>query len=180
MDVYDDSLLFYQYIKYNGYNPGYNEKTLELLNPVNKSVSRYLKKDNHSQFLLSREVKYEDLDNYDIDGANGYIDKNSGIVIPNINHKNINNIDLDLFKYLIILHDWNRNHLEQINQIIYLDRKLKKYIGFIFNNGDTNKNEKIGLYKNILYYINIINSYEHTIVHDTINNDKELYLIKTK
>ena len=180
MDVYEDSLLFYQYIKYNGYNQDYDEKTLELVNPVHKSVSRYLKKDSYSQFLLSREVKYEDLDSYDIDGANGYIDKNNGIVIPNINNKNINNIDLDLFKYLVIFHDWNRNHLEQINQIIYLDRKLKKYIGFIFNNGDTNKNEKIGLHKNILYYINVINLYEHTIVHDTINNDKELYLIKTK
>lgn len=78
----EDALSFLFFLLTEGYDPYKYENTLELIQSASNSMSKYLK--NCKQFLLSHQVSYQDLESYQIKGANGYLSDiyNKGIVIP--------------------------------------------------------------------------------------------------
>lgn len=75
-EVNDNALLFWGFINAYGFNPNNYSNNLELIQSVPNSISQYLK--DYKHFLLSENVRYEDLETYGIKGAHGYIDKNGG------------------------------------------------------------------------------------------------------
>ena len=76
----NDSKLFYDFIRSNGFNPENYYQTLELVQSVPNSMSQYLRE--YKQFLLSRKVTYSELEEYDIKGALGYLEADATITVP--------------------------------------------------------------------------------------------------
>ena len=62
-----------------GFNPNYYQRILELLQSAPLSLSKDLKK--YNPYLLSKKVNYQELEDYGIDGAYGYLE-NSKILVP--------------------------------------------------------------------------------------------------
>lgn len=74
-----NAYLFKEYIMSLGFNPERYDQILELNQGVIGSLSILLK--NYRQFLLSTKVKYSELHEFGIYGANGYVSQD-GIFVP--------------------------------------------------------------------------------------------------
>lgn len=149
-------------------------------------MSKYLK--NCKQFLLSHQVSYQELKDYQIKGANGCLSDiyNKGIVIPR--SKTVNTYfnqghsypNISDFGAIIALHNWNESDLKQINATLCYPEK-DHYLGFMTDKNDETLNIKLEIYRTLLDRLNTITQKKHKIVHETIQNgEKQLYLIKRK
>lgn len=198
-EVNNNALLFWGFINAYGFNPNNYSNNLELIQPVSNSISQYLKDYNH--FLLSKSVRYEDLENYGLKGACGYIDKNEGIIVPKSiegdeyfrNHQGkVPSKQIPRYSYpaitdfdsIVSYYDWTSNttmeQLRQITESIYFPFS-DRYIGFITNKDDEKLLEKVGIIYDILTVINNSEQKQYKLIHDTVSNkNKELYLIKKK
>ena len=65
-----NSALFLQYIQAYGFDPDNYLYMLELFQSAKGSISQFLKP--YRQYLLSRRVEYDELNQLGIDGAYGY------------------------------------------------------------------------------------------------------------
>lgn len=74
-----NSALFLQYIQAYGFDPDNYLYMLELFQSAKGSISQFLKP--YRQYLLSRRVEYDELDQLGIDGAYGYFHED-GILVP--------------------------------------------------------------------------------------------------
>ncbi len=194
------SRLFLEFMFVNNFQPENYANILELIQSVPNSLSQYLT--NYEQFLLSKQVSYTDLENYKINGAHGYMDKDEGIIVPKsleadeyFRKKQEKVPDKQIPRYIyptitdfnsiIFYYDWSKiTNLELLKQVItssfYFQFK-NYYIGFIANKDDENLKEKVSIISDILKGINIISSQEHTLAYDTISDiNKEFYLIKKR
>lgn len=199
-EVNDNALLFWGFINAYGFNPNNYSNNLELIQSVPNSISQYLK--DYKHFLLSENVKYEDLETYGIKGAHGYIDKNEGIIVTRSiaadeyfrNHQGkLPSKQIPRYTYpaitdfdsIVTYYDWTSNtNLKQLRQITesICFPVSDRYIGFITDKDDEKLLEKVELISDILTVFNN-DGYlkQYKLVHDTVSNkNKELYLIKKK
>lgn len=193
----DNSFLFLEFMRSNGFKPENCDNILELVQAVPGSLSQYLK--TYKQFLLSRAVKYSDLKTYDIKGAYGYVEESEGIVvpktiiadeyfrekqgkvvdkqIPRYTHTNINEFDTVIAFSDDIL---NKEDLRQILTGLSFGF-INRCFGFIAAKDDRMLLEKQDVFKYVLDELNKASNKQYTLVHDTDScKNKELYLIKNK
>lgn len=193
------SRMFLEFMFVNNFQPKNYDNILELIQSVPNSLSQYLT--NYKQFLLSEQVSYVDLKNYEINGARGYIDKNEGIVIPKsteadgyFRERQGKVFDKQIPRYVhppitefnstISYYNWTSftdlRVLRQISSSLYFPFE-DYYIGFIINKNDDYLEEKRDVILNILEGVNISSSNIHTLAHDTVSDiNKEFYLIKKR
>lgn len=193
--------IFLDFLIDNGFNPENYKNILEIIQSVPNSLSKYLK--YYPQFLLSEKVDYSELISHQIKGANGYIDKKGGIVVPKTEEgdKYFKDLALQLklycqkkipyyypiiseFDSLIAYYDLNKEQQISIDQIVNATIPLieDKYIGFI---ADTKNQEQITknleIFSILLEVIKSNSRQDYTMIHDTVSSqEKELYLIKRK
>ena len=188
-----NSLLMLKYMISEGFNPNNYQRILELLQSAPLSLTKDLKE--YNPYLLSKKVNYQELSDYGIDGAYGYL-QNNRILVP----KTIYNDDHFLyqpakslykrysysvpsigeFDTIVFFEDFSEDNLsdEQKNSIynaIENSLKLKNlYFGFItkMNDPQTDYVDQIVKPK-----IDQIDSYK--LSYETISEEnKKLYLIK--
>ncbi len=193
--------IFLDFLIDNGFNPENYKNILEIIQSVPNSLSKYLQ--YYPQFLLSKKVDYSELISHQIKGANGYIDKKGGIVVPKTEEgdKYFKDLALQLklycqkkipyyypiiseFDSLIAYYDLNKEQQISIDQIVNATIPLieDKYIGFI---ADTKNQEQINknleIFSILLEVIKSNSRQDYTMIHDTVSSqEKELYLIKRK
>lgn len=193
--------IFLDFLIDNGFNPENYKNILEIIQSVPNSLSKYLK--YYPQFLLSEKVDYSELISHQIKGANGYIDKKGGIVVPKTEEgdKYFKDLALQLklycqkkipyyypiiseFDSLIAYYDLNKEQQISIDQIVNatIPPIEDKYIGFI---ADTKNQEQITknleIFSILLEVIKSNSRQDYTMIHDTVSSqEKELYLIKRK
>ena len=189
----NDSKLFYDFIRSNGFNPENYYQTLELVQSVPNSMSQYLRE--YKQFLLSRKVTYSELEEYDIKGALGYLEADATITVPKTLEAD------DYFRYhrpklpytphgyrypdisefdtgVVFMDKFSRNEVSQIIRLSCAKNFPNMFIGFVADKDD--KNDKALSFKeNSLKRLSDIFSYH--MVHDTDSEKgKEFYLMKRK
>ena len=76
----NNSSLFLQYIESQGFKCDDYNRILELFQSSRSSLSQYLT--GFNQYLLSKSVNYDELDEMGIDGAYGYMDDFGSILVP--------------------------------------------------------------------------------------------------
>jgi len=190
-----DSLLMLKYMVSEGFNPEDYERILEVLQSAPCSISKELTYLDNT-YLLSKNVRYDELDRYGIDGAYGYLeDKN--IFVPKTlfnDERFLNNSiktlfpkygygvpTIDEFKTIIFYHEGNLLDSELFNAIKNSYLVEDKYFGFVTEKDTKRKNSDLMLLKEYLKKINLSSSKEHVLTHETISEkNKELYLIKRK
>lgn len=190
----DKSLMFYEFIESNGFNPN-NCNILELNRSVSDSISKNMKE--YEQFLLSRKVQYNELEKYGIKGASGYMEGRGEIFVPKSleadKYFRINNPKIPFRKYgyvypdlyefnsIISYHNWSDSTMSQYEQIqsALYNENLEYYIGFIADKDDITIDKKIQIFNILLDLINDASVYDHKMIKDT-SFDKEFYLIKRK
>jgi len=187
----DDSQLLLEYMMTEGFNPNNYRKILELLQSAPNSISKYLTDNN--QYLLSKNVVYSELEEYQIEGANGYLIKN-GIFVP----KSLENDMHFLHNASIVPYQrqsYNYPTIDEFDSIIFSQSMITpntlyalansanlnhdKYFGFVINN-DEKKEDKKGLINGCF---EIISAYDNNyrLTHETVSEEnKEVYLIKKK
>lgn len=74
-----DSLLMLKYMLSEGFNPNNYQRILELLQSAPLSLSKELRA--YNPYLLSKKINYQELNDYCIDGAYGYLE-DSKILVP--------------------------------------------------------------------------------------------------
>lgn len=75
----EDSIIFLEFLRDNGFNVEDYSSILEIFNNVEFSMAKFLRA--YQVYLLSSKVTYKDLINFNIKGANGYI-KDKEIYVP--------------------------------------------------------------------------------------------------
>ena len=176
----DNTLLFFDFLRANGFNPNNYEGILELLQSAKDSLSKYLIYFNH--YLLSEKVRYDELYTYGINGGNGYVDKKGITLIekPYINLNQNNEIpSMSKFGSIIYYHEDFDFEIKHICNMFYFPQG--KFFGFITGKNDETLKTKLSIYKNLLECVNSIGNKEYEIIHDSITSyDKEFYLVKRK
>ena len=188
-----NSALFLKYIEEYGFNPNNYYNILELFQPARGSMSQFLRQ--YKQYLLSRQVKYDELDEVGINGAYGYLDS-TGIVVP----KTLEN-DCRFFnpvKSLYKKHSYGTpsiydfsviiaNEVVTPNLILHNDIgspfyfPIDKYLGFCMNDTDENLAAALEGHKTLVNWINYQSSDKYTFEHDTLSSEgKHLCLIRKK
>ena len=176
----DNTLLFFEFLRANGFSPNNYEGILELLQSAKDSLSKYLIYFNH--YLLSEKVRCDELYTYGINGGNGYIDKNGITLIekPYINLKQNHECpSIDKFGSIICYHEDFDMEIKRICIMFYIPKD--KFFGFITDKNDETLKTKLSIYKNLLECVNGIENKEYELIHDSITSyDKEFYLVKRK
>lgn len=187
----NNSLLLLEYMISEGFNPNNYKKILELLQSAPESISKYLTE--YDQYLLSKSVVYSELEDYQIEGANGYLIKD-GIFVP----KSLENDRHFLYgtpKVPYQRHGYNYPTIDEFDSIVFSQSIITpntlyaitnasnvnhdKYFGFVIND-DEKKQEKIKLINGCLDIISTCDN-DYGITHETISEEnKEVYLIKKK
>lgn len=187
-----ESTLVLEYMLSNGFNPNNSKGILELLQSAPESMSKYLK--NYNQYLLSNKVKYNELENYGIKGACGYLD-GEGINVPKSLESDAYFYDspilrikrigyklpsLDEFDTIIFSGLWDRLETPRILQLAKYD-DFNRLFGFACDFHDEQLSQKLKIFKLFLETLNDHSNKEFEIVHDTVSRkNKELFLIKEK
>lgn len=186
-----NSALFLKYIEEYGFNPDNYHNILELFQPARGSMSQFLRQ--YKQYLLSRQVNYDELDEVGINGAYGYLDSN-GIIVP----KTLEN-DRRFFppvKSLYTKHSYGTPSIHDFSVIIakevitsnlilndYIGSAfnfpIDKYLGFCMNDTDENLAAALEKHKALVNWINYQSSDKYTFEHDTLKG-KHLCLIRKK
>ena len=176
----DNTLLFFDFLRTNGFNPNNYEGVLELLQPAKYSFSKYLIYFKH--FLLSEKVRYDDLYIYGVNGGKGYINENGIKLIENPNIKlnqNNNKPSINEFGSIICYHEEFDMEIKRICNMFKYPQD--KFFGFIADKKDETLKTKLSIYKNLLKCISSCENKEYEIIHDSIiSYDKEFYLVKRK
>lgn len=176
-----NSKIFLDYIKSYGFDPNNYRNILELVQSAPKSMSQFLK--DYKQFLLSNRVKYDEIDNLEIDGAYGYFFKN-GILIPKtiVNDFRFYTNNSKLYEYP------NTNDFDVFISngtcpTLFNTAKFQqdKFLGFCVDSYDDNIEYELNNLKMLLDTLNSEGNDTYTMSHDTISTqDKELYLVKKR
>lgn len=191
-----DSLLMLKYMISEGFNPNYYQRILELLQSAPLSLSKDLKK--YNPYLLSKKVNYQELEDYGIDGAYGYLE-DSKILVPktfyNDNHflhqpiKSLYNRysysipSTEDFDTVVFFEDFSEDNLsnETESKIIFnaVENSLNfknLYFGFI-----TKMNYPQMDYVDQIIKHKIDQTDNYKLSYETVNEEnKKLYLIKKK
>lgn len=182
-----NSALFLQYIQVYGFNPDKYLYILELFQSAKGSISQFLK--SHRQYLLSRQVEYDELEQLGIDGAYGYINED-GILVP----KTIDNDIRFLYEPLKRLYIPNSYECPTINNfdvIIangtspYMNNTANfsqdKYLGFCMDDTDKILDISVKRYEQLVDLINRKSKDNYVLEHDRISSKgKELCLIRKR
>lgn len=184
----NDSKLFYDFIRSNGFNPENYHQTLELIQSVPNSMSQYLRE--YKQFLLSRRVNYSELVEYDIKGALGYLEYDFTITVPKTLEAD------DYFRYhraklpytphgyiypaisefdtgIVFMDDFSHYEVSEIFKLSCAKFFPNMFIGFVTDKND----KKLGFKEKSL--LRLSNTFYYSMVHDTDSEKgKEYYLIK--
>lgn len=191
-EVNIDSAIFLQYLQSYGFDANEYYYILELFQSAKGSISQFLKP-LYRQYLLSRQVDYDELDELEIDGAYGYFHEN-GIIIP----KTIENDNR--FLHSSAKRIYNKQGYEcptiydfdviiangtspYMNNIANTNYGQKKYLGFCMNAVDDNLDISLEMYKHLLDLINKTSRDQYVLEHDRLSltsGAKELCLIRKK
>lgn len=182
-----NSALFLQYIQAYGFNPDNYLYILELFQSAKGSISQFL--NPHRQYLLSRRVEYDELDQLGIDGAYGYFHED-GIFVP----KSIVNDERFLHmavRRLYTPHGYGCPTMEDFDVIIangtspYMNNTANfdqdKYLGFCMDSTDGNLDISIERYEKLIDLINKKSRDEYVLERDRLSSQgKELCLIRKR
>ena len=170
----DNAKIFLKYIEGYGFDINKYNSILELSQSADESLSRYLPKDR--QFLLSRNVRNEMLEKYNVNGAFGFLGE-SELVIP----RTTENDERLLYK--------KKFHLSSFDVIVSggssldlnntIRKDIDKYIGFCLSKDSELLKEYLKDYKWLLNNFYRYTRENYDLEHDTYK-DKELYLIRKK
>ena len=191
-----NSLLFLDYIISNGFNPNDYYSILELFQSADGSMSQYLT--DYTQYLLSKKVRYDELDSKMIEGAYGYLDEDGSILVPKTlesddrflhtpvllpyKRHSYGTPSVDDFG-VIIGHNPSRKDMQE-HELVYSlinNSRINQYFGFCTDMNDTEEvKRKIVLYSDIVRQLNdSFGDTVYTFEHDTVKDKgKELCLIK--
>lgn len=189
----NDSKLFYDFIRSNGFNPENYYQTLELVQSVPNSMSQYLRE--YKQFLLSRKVTYSELEEYDIKGALGYLEADATITVPKTlaaddyfqfygtksshgkhgyNYPDISEFDTGI----VFVDDFSPYEVSEIIRLSCAENFPNMFIGFVADKADKNDRE-LSVKEHSLQRLS--DTFYYNIVHDTDSEKgKEFYLMKRK
>ncbi|MBQ9011741.1 MAG: hypothetical protein IJ093_03740 [Bacilli bacterium] len=174
--------LILDYMIYNGFNEENYTDILEIISSANESMSQFLS--GYRQYLLSRRVRYDDLNELELDGAYGYLGK-TGIIVP----QNYENDRRFLFssecdkngRYLVpTINNFNAIIGHGISKDILnvANYPHDKFLGLCIDMDDEELSKKIKLFELITKQINFLGNDEYRLSHDTVSNkNKELLLI---
>ena len=193
----EDLLLFYDFLKVYGFNPYNYRRILELNSSVEESISQYLK--DYNQFLLSEKVEYKELEKYGIEGACGYLESDSGIIVPKSleaddyfeRHKPLVSYKIhgyvypgiDEFDTIVTTHEWERRDVEQLmfSKNYPMENFYIGTISDILDKNDERSSNRLNLYCALAACISDITPYEHEVINERVSGkNKELYLIRRK
>ncbi len=180
-----NSALFLQYIQTYGFDPDNYLYILELFQSAKESISQFLKP--YRQYLLSRKVKYDELEQLGIDGAYGYINED-GILVPKT-HFNDDQFLYTPTKRLYTPHSYSCPTMDDFDVIIangispYMNNTANfsqdKYLGFCMDDTDKNLDISVKRYEKLVDLINKKSRDEYVLEHDRISSEgKELCLIR--
>ncbi len=188
-----DSLLMLDYMVSEGFNPSNYERVLELSQSAPNSISKDLV---HfcNQYLLSKEVRYPELEAYGIDGAFGYVENNN-ICVPHSKY-NDNHFLHTAGNRLYQKHNYGIPSMDEFGAIISYEDRIgdgnfasvltntlgmeEKFFGFIKQKESYTKNEKFFI-ERCVGIMNQKSPYTYVLAHDIISEkNKEVYLIKRK
>ena len=182
-----NSALFLKYIEAYGFNPNNYYNILELFQSARGSMSQFLRQ--YNQYLLSRQVNYDELDKIGINGAYGYF-HSDGIVVP----KTIENDNRFLYtpvKRLYTKHSYGAPTIDDFGVIIangtspYMNNTANfdqdKYLGFCMDDTDENLDISVERYEQLVDLINRKSRDEYVLEHDRLSaKGKELCLIRKR
>ena len=193
----NNSSLFLQYIESQGFNCDDYNRILELFQSSRSSLSQYLT--GFNQYLLSKSVNYDELDEMGIDGAYGYLDDFGGILVPKC-FKNDERFlyddvkgtykkhsygapTIDEFDIIIgrIPSSFNADTRQQLIASLIHNFERDQYFGLCLNTDNANDSKQlISLYQGLVEQVNSEFAKRiYTFEHDTIQSQgKELCLIK--
>lgn len=182
-----NSALFLQYIQTYGFDPDNYLYILESFQSAKGSISQFLKP--YKQFLLSKQVKYDELDQLGIDGAYGYFHENE-ILVPKT-HYSDNRFLYTPNRMFHPPHIYGLPTIDNFDVIIangtstYMNNTANfsqdKYLGFCMDDTDKNLDISFKKYKQLVDLINKKNSDEYVLEHDQISSKgKELCLIRKR
>ncbi len=182
------TILLLDYMIHHGLRPERDEKILELGSDVNTSLSQVLKK--YQQYLLSRDVNYDELEKYGILGAFGYVE-NGEIIVP----RTLYNDRYLLDKSELSFYDRQRyNHptIDEFSTIVSKDLttdlfhlpniRQNLYLGLCLSDIDSQENkEKLEQFKNLVKHIRKTQQLKYELVQDTDSyTNQKVYLIKRR
>ena len=182
-----NSALFLKYIETYGFNPNNYHNILELFQSAKGSMSQFLRQ--YNQYLLSRQVNYDELDKMGINGAYGYF-HSDGIVVPKTT-ENDNRFLHTPVKRLYIKHIYGVPTINNFDVIIangtspYMNNTanfdIDKYLGFCMDDTDENLAISFERYEYLVNLLNRQSQEEYTLEHDTLSSKgKQLCLVKKK
>ena len=182
-----NSALFLHYIQAYGFDPDNYIYMLELFQSAKGSISQFLKP--RSQYLLSKQVKYEELNQFDIDGAYGYLQED-GILVPRT-LVNDNRFLYAPVKRLHTPHSYNCPTITDFDVIIangissYMNNTANcsqdKYLGFCMDVTDKNLYISMERYEQLVELMNRKSRDEYVLERDSISSEgKEFCLIKKR
>lgn len=112
-----DSLLMLKYMLSEGFNPNNYQRILELLQSAPLSLSKELRE--YNPYLLSKKVNYQELNDYCIDGAYGYLEDSKILV-----SKTIYNDDHFLYqpvKRLYKKYSYDIPSIEEFDTVVFFE-----------------------------------------------------------
>lgn len=182
-----NSALFLKYIETYGFNPNNYHNILELFQSAKGSMSQFLRQ--YNQYLLSRQVNYDELDKMGINGAYGYF-HSDGIVVAKTT-ENDNRFLHTPVKRLYIKHIYGVPTINNFDVIIangtspYMNNTanfgIDKYLGFCMDDTDENLAISFERYEYLVNLLNRQSQEEYTLEHDTLSSKgKQLCLVKKK
>ena len=182
-----NSALFLKYIETYGFNPNNYHNILELFQSAKGSMSQFLRQ--YNQYLLSRQLNYDELDKMGINGAYGYF-HSDGIVVPKTT-ENDNRFLHTPVKRLYIKHIYGVPTINNFDVIIangtspYMNNTanfgIDKYLGFCMDDTDENLAISFERYEYLVNLLNRQSQEEYTLEHDTLSSKgKQLCLVKKK
>ena len=179
-----NSALFLQYIQAYGFNPDNYSYILELFQSAKGSMSQFLKQ--YNQFLLSRQVNYDELDGIGINGAYGYF-HSDGIVVPKTTYNDERFLHTKS-KSLYTKHCYGTPTIYDFDVIIangtspYMNNtvnfSIDKYLGFCMDDTDRDLDISLRRYEELAKDLNNTCG-QYTFEHDTAYG-KHLCLIRKK
>ena len=182
-----NSALFLSYIITEGFDPNNYANILELFQSANASMSQFLTP--YNQYLLSRQVNYDELDKLNIDGAYGYLDEN-GILVPKTIYNDarfLQSRENSMYKR----HGYGCPTIENFDVIIgngnsqYTRHAAHlpqdQYLGFCMDKDSANLENSLKLYEHLVELINSYRREEYILARESISSgNKELCLLKRK
>ncbi len=183
-----NSVLFLKYIIEEGkFNPDNYKGILELGQSVPSSISQFLTE--YKQYLLSKKVDYDRLEEFGIEGANGYLEYN-GICVPK-SLKNDNYFIDNAPKVPYARHGYNIPSINEFDSIVCEGRTIDLFnacwhdadifIGYCTNLSNERELEfNRNAFNQYLDSVDVTN-FEYEMMKDTDSKkDKEYCLLRRK